>query len=434
VSKRLPRLVGLLAAVLIVWVAARQIEQLRLLPGPSADPAGALQASGVIRAEETALSAPYGGLIAAFHAQEGHVVKAGQLLVQMDTTLLDAEIAAADAEVSLAQAALRQVESGSRVGTIEVARARLEEARIAGEVAEQALADAVALRDNPQELAMRVAVSSCEVEAAQFRLQSAVALKDAAQVARDVLQYTEDRLNSFPFSFMLPGVPSELKSAPYDWWQAWAGVSAARAQLEAAESEREYWESVLDNPQELDAQVELAKAEVERARAAVSAAQAQLDALSSGATEAEIAVARSRVAQAEAGREALVSRRAEFAVLAPKDGVVLVCAARAGEIAAPGGALLALADLSAVELTVYVPENRLGQVTLGQRVTVAVDAYAGRVFEGRVSHIADQAEYTPRNVATQEERVSTVYAVDIVLANADQLLRPGMSADAVLGR
>ena len=427
---RWSRVVCLFAGVLIVWVAARQMPQLRVLPVPSAEPAGTLLASGVITVEKTALAAAYGGRIAALHVGEGDVVKSAQVLVQMDTTLVDAEIAVAQAEVALAQAVLEQMKSGPRPGTVEVAEARLDQARIASEVADQALADAQVMRDNPQELSMQVAVSSSKAEATQLRLQGAVAVKDAAQVAKDVLQYTEDRVSGFPFAFMLPGVPSELESAPYDWWQAWAGVSAARARLEAAEAERDYWKSVLENPQDLDAQVELAKAGVEQARASVSAAQAQVDSLLSGASSEDIAVARARVVQAEAGVDALLSRRSEFAVVAPTDGVVVLCAGRAGEIAAPGATLLTLADLAEVKLTVYVPENRLGDVSLGQPIAVSVDAYPGMVFEGRVSHIADRAEYTPRNVATQEERVNTVYAVEIVMANADRMLRPGMSADA----
>ena len=433
-NKSWARLVGLLVVLLVVWVAVRQLSQLQLLPGRRENPDEALLASGVITAEETALSSLHGGRITTFYVREGDVVEAGQLVVQMDTTLLDAQIAVAQAEELVAQTGLRQVQSGQRPGMLAVAQAQLEEAQAASVAAEQALADALTLRDNPQGLVMQVAVSACEVEAAQFRLQGAEALKDAAQVAKNTLEYTEDKLRDFPFSFLLPGVPGELKSAPYDWWQAWAGVSAARAHLEAAEAEKDYWQSVLASPQELDAQVELASAAVEQARASVGAAQARLDALSSGATEEEMSVARSRVAQAQAGRQALVARREELSVVAPKGGVILSCVSRAGEIAAPGGTLLTLADLGEVQLTVYVPENRLGQIAVGQRVTVDVDAFAGKAFQGRVSRIADQAEYTPRNVATQEERVSTVYSVDIVMANPEQLLKPGMSADAFFVR
>jgi HlyD family secretion protein len=153
-----------------------------------------------------------------------------------------------------------------------------------------------------------------------------------------------------------------------------------------------------------------------------------------GATEEQLASARSRLSQARAALDALSAQRQEMDTVAPVDGVILAKVAHAGEVAAPGGILLSLADLSEVQLTVYVAENRLGQVALHQAVRVAVDALPGRTFEGWVAQIADSAEYTPRNVATKEERVTTVYAVQIVLPNPEALLKPGMSADATFVR
>ena len=114
----------------------------------------------------------------------------------------------------------------------------------------------------------------------------------------------------------------------------------------------------------------------------------------------------------------------------PVGGIVLVRTVHVGELAAPGAPLLTIANLDEVTLTVYVPEADLGQVALGQQVEVTVDAYPD-VFAGLVSHIASQAEFTPKNVQTQEERVHMVFAVKIRLENADHRLKPGMPADAV---
>lgn len=97
---------------------------------------------------------------------------------------------------------------------------------------------------------------------------------------------------------------------------------------------------------------------------------------------------------------------------------------------APGAALLTVADLSEMHLTVYLTEMHMGRVHLGQRVEVAVDSFPGQVFEGRVTHIGDEPEFTPRNVATQEERPNTFYVVEVRLPNAEGLLKLGMPADA----
>ena len=98
----------------------------------------------------------------------------------------------------------------------------------------------------------------------------------------------------------------------------------------------------------------------------------------------------------------------------------------------PATTLLTLGELDRVTLTVYVPEDQLGQVNIGQKVAVHVDSFPGRTFEGSVVAIADQAEFTPRNVQTQKERVNTVFAVDVRIPNSDHALKPGLPADAVI--
>jgi HlyD family secretion protein len=267
------------------------------------------------------------------------------------------------------------------------------------------------------------------VTAAGHRLTAAVALKDAAETAKNLLQYGEDQLKGWKYPVPPPKLPSELLTAPYDWWKGWSGVNAAQASLDNAQAQWTHWRALRANPQQLDAQVEAATAAAALAAAAVDAAQAQLDGYRAGASAEQLAAGQARVAQAQTALDALSAQRADMQVLAPKDGTILAQLARAGEVVAPGGALLSLASLSEVRITVYVPENRLGQVALGQAVTVQVDAFPGRTFDGRIEHIADRAQYMPRNVATQEERVNTVYAVEIGLPNSEGLLKPGMPAD-----
>ncbi|UCG25703.1 MAG: efflux RND transporter periplasmic adaptor subunit, partial [Chloroflexota bacterium] len=93
--------------------------------------------------------------------------------------------------------------------------------------------------------------------------------------------------------------------------------------------------------------------------------------------------------------------------------------------------ILTIANLEEVVLVVSVPVNRIGQVHLGQQVQVAVDTFPYRTFTGRVVGIGDEPEFTPRNVATAEERVNTFFEVEIVLPNPEMLLKPGMPADAL---
>ncbi len=120
-------------------------------------------------------------------------------------------------------------------------------------------------------------------------------------------------------------------------------------------------------------------------------------------------------------------------IRAPLNGVVLERLYEPSEIATPGSTLLVLGDLFTLNLTVYVPEDRYGQIILGRTYPVTVDSFPGTTFEGVVTHIADQAEFTPRNVQTVEGRKTTVFAVRLSLANPGLTLKPGMPADVNFG-
>src|SRR5512140_477014 len=116
-------------------------------------------------------------------------------------------------------------------------------------------------------------------------------------------------------------------------------------------------------------------------------------------------------------------------ITSPIDGVVLERLIEPGELAGAGVTLMVVADLNDLTLKVYVPEDRYGQIALGQTYPVTVDSFPGQSFTGKVSHIADKAEFTPRNVQTTDSRKSTVFAITLELAESGGKLKPGMPAD-----
>jgi HlyD family secretion protein len=117
----------------------------------------------------------------------------------------------------------------------------------------------------------------------------------------------------------------------------------------------------------------------------------------------------------------------------PIAGVVLYRSVEPGEFATPGAPLITVADLDRLTLTVYVPEDRYGQIALGGVYSVTVDSFPTEVFTGTVRHIADRAEFTPRNVQTTDSRKTTVFAIDLDLAPSGGKLKPGMPADVNFG-
>ena len=124
----------------------------------------------------------------------------------------------------------------------------------------------------------------------------------------------------------------------------------------------------------------------------------------------------------------------KVSIASPIDGVVLVRSIEPGEVAAPGAPLFQVGRLNQLEITVYLPEEKFALVKPGDKASVHVDAYPDRTFTATVLRIADQAEFTPRNVQTVEGRKDTVFAVRLQIDNTDLALKPGMPADVTFAQ
>ncbi len=162
-------------------------------------------------------------------------------------------------------------------------------------------------------------------------------------------------------------------------------------------------------------------------------AREQLELVRKGPRTEEVAVASARLAQAEA-TVAEVDAAIEYSIVrTPFEGVVTVRHRTAGEIAAPGLPAVTLLDNEERWVRIYIPENRLAAVRLGTPAVITTDTWAGKEYRGAVSFIASEAEFTPRSVQTQEERVKLVYAAKVRIDDDPSLdLKPGMPADVRL--
>jgi len=146
----------------------------------------------------------------------------------------------------------------------------------------------------------------------------------------------------------------------------------------------------------------------------------------------EVRAAQARFAQAEAGRDLLKKTIADATIISPLSGIVTHKAVEPGEYVGPGTPLLTIADLDSVRLNIYVTEVELGRVRLGQRAEIRIDSHPDRSLSGTIIFISPEAEFTPKNVQTREERVKLVYRVKIEIPNPENILKPGMPADALI--
>ena len=171
--------------------------------------------------------------------------------------------------------------------------------------------------------------------------------------------------------------------------------------------------------------------EVSRAQRTQAAEQAAL--VARGPRAERIAAARAALATADAALAALTATLAKTELTAPFAGLVTVRHREPGEIVPAGGAVLTLMDPDDRWVRIYVPENHLGAVALGAAVEISADTFPGRRYPGEVAHVASEAEFTPKNVQTTEERVRLVYAVKVrITGDAALELKPGLPADVHL--
>ncbi len=388
--------------------------------GPSEE-AEPLVASGSIEAVDVAVVSEIGGQIAALPVREGDRVTAGKVLVQLDTRTLEAQAAQARAAVAAAEAARANVRAGTHPAQILAAEAALEQVKARHASAEAALQDARAILANPQDLDAQVARAQSEADVAEVAIEQAQAQIATAEAERD--QYRAQGTMAEKWLYAVHD---------YQVQAAREGLAAAQAQKEGAGRTLAALKAMRDNPLALVSQVHQAEGQVEMSAAAVAVAEAYLRELEAGPRSEEVAVAEAQVAQAQAALHAVETQIAKLALTSPIDGVVTSRSAHEGEAAVAGTTLLTVADLDEVSLKIYAPEDELNSVYLGQEVEVRVDSFPGQVFRGIVSSIAQQAEFTPKNVQTEEERVNMVFAVRVRLPNPDHVLKPGMPADATL--
>jgi HlyD family secretion protein len=382
---------------------------------PTTETTRALTASGTIRATEIRLASELGGRVTVVNVREGEAIQSGQVLVSLDTTPWDLQLLQADAAVGVARSDLVVLRAGPRAEEIAAARAKVAAAEAQRDGLYTAWQNALDLVDDPQDLVARIVDARSQVVLAEQAVELAKAQLAQVQMNRDIRSEGS----------------TERKAADYQVLASEHALAAAEADQATAQALLDHLRWISAEPLGYIAQADAAQGQYEAAAAAVEVTRAQLADVLAGPTSEEVAVSEAKLVQAEAQAEYLRVKIDRCTIVSPIDGVVMAKVVQAGELAAPAATLLTLADLRTLTLEVYVPEDQVGRVQLDQRVRVTVDAFPEQTFEGRVTKIGSEPEFTPRNVATAEERRNTFYAAEIELANPDGLLKPGMPADAV---
>ena len=375
---------------------------------------------GTIETETLNLTPEIGGQISSLAVEEGDWVSQGERLIELDGALLKAQRRQLQAAVASARANLAEVKTPPRPQAIAVAEAELARAEAARDGAYRVWQTAQGIVAKPLELEAQIDALQGQLPVLEQQLEAAQAGLKEAEIRRDEAyrnQSSDEAITSY-------------QAAAKRTEAAQGSLAAAEANLAGARSQLDLLVTIRDNPLTLKSQANTAQTGYQQAAAAVQVAAAQLASTQAGPRAEAVAIAQAQLKKAEAALDRLELRIAKLKITAPIDAIVLEQPAQVGELARPGVTLLKLGDLNQVKLKVFVPETEIGLVRLGQPARVTVDAYPDETFAGVVAFIAQEAEFTPQNVQTKEERVNLVFAVKLSLDNGDHRLKPGMPASA----
>jgi HlyD family secretion protein len=168
------------------------------------------------------------------------------------------------------------------------------------------------------------------------------------------------------------------------------------------------------------------------AKTQYNSAVLNLSKLKKGARVEELNAAKAQYDQATASRDLLKRKIDDCSIKSPVTGFVTDKFVEEGEFVNIGTPIYSIARMSPVNLTIYVSEQDLGRIRVGEEVAITIDSYRNRKFNGRIIFISPQAEFTPKNIQTKDERIKQVFAVKLEIPNDDKILKPGMPADAVI--
>jgi HlyD family secretion protein len=350
--------------------------------------------SGNIELTQVHIAFKSSGKLIDFPIEEGDEVRQGMVLAQLDMQQQERQRSREQASLIVAETSLEQHLTG-----IKYLKASLEA---------DILARTAQLRQAEAKLSELLAGSrSQEIQQAESTVEQARSQFALAQEEwqRAQVLYKND----------------DISTSQYDRYKS--QFTGSQAALQKAE---QYLSLVREGPRKED--IEAARAAVEQARAALK--QAEASRLEVRRREQETETRRAQIEQARAQVAVMDTVIADGTVKAPLDGVILEKTAEIGEVVAAGTTIATLGDINKPWLRGYIRQQDQGRVKLGMKVRITTDSFPDKIYDGRVSFIASEAEFTPKQIQTHEERVKLVYRIKIEVNNPEQELKLNMPASA----
>jgi HlyD family secretion protein len=356
-----------------------------------------IRVSGNIEMTQVAVAFKSPGRIVALEAEEGAVVSKGQLLARIDREIANQQRARDVAGIAAAQAQFDQLQT--------------------------------AIVWQKQAVEREIELRTAELRAVEAQLREATNGARPQEIQQSEAALLEAR--------------TQLAQAKSDWDRAqklFADEDITRAQYDqfktrfdsatALVRQVEMRTSIVKEGPRAET-IELLRAQQARAQAALKAAENNR--LEVRRREQEALSRRAEIERAKAQVNIVDVQIADTTAEAPVDGVVLTRNVDLGEVVNAGTPVMTIGDIRKPWMRAYITEKQLGRVKLGDKVTVTSDSYPGKTYVGRVSFISSEAEFTPKQIQTAEERIKLVYRIKVELDNPNQELKLNMPVDAVIG-
>ncbi|HKY54535.1 MAG TPA: efflux RND transporter periplasmic adaptor subunit [Anaerolineales bacterium] len=414
---------------------------------------GSLDASGTIESVTVNIAPEMAGKVMEVLATEGQPVKAGDALFRLDDSLLQSEKQTAQAALDSANAAVHTAEVALESAQLQY------DTTLSGALAQEKSTRLMIWEESkPTQFeqpvwyftkAERLIAAQAEVDAKRAALDDALTNLDDISERAGSANFLQLEANLAQMRLAFENAQAVFDSTngasdSQDLRDA-AQIILDEAEINLEDAEKDYDDALTT---EGATDVIEARADAVIAQEAYDLAVDNLRALQTGADSPQVQAAAKVVEQAQAALEqaksnvtaaqsrlnTIETQLKKITVYAPIDGVILTRNIEPGEFVQPAAVAFTTANLDELTITVYVPEDQYGNLSLGQSAIVSVDSFPSETFDAEIIHIADQAEFTPRNVQTVEGRSSTVYAVKLRVTDSEGKLKIGMPADVTFSR
>jgi len=373
--------------------------------------------SGTLEVKQTRVAAELEGRVVAVRVNRGDTAKSGDALIDLDDATIKTTLNEADAAVRTAQSNLDQVNEKARPGALALAQAGVTQAEADLQAANAALADANRSLTSPQDLLTQVHAWENKTRAAQGEVTRAQATLASAEILLD-----QSKDQSMAGKAQTTMLQKQQQAAE-------AGLSAAQATAQGNDRVLALYRALIANPLELTAAKNSAANQVKIAEAGKKIAQADLDIAQRGPQKEAVALAEAKLRAAQANLKITQAQAKRYALTSPVAGTVIGRDVEPGETVRAGVPLLTIADTRELEMTVYVPIQKMGAIKAGQSVKLALPSLPGKTFSGKVSYVASEAEFQPANLYNAQERSEIVFAVRVTISNASGELKAGLPGD-----